>query len=68
LHNGFSDELGNEIKEWLARIIISQSTMEKFTTIRKLEKEVILDNKPIILKLELSTLDDEEDWKPFQIS
>jgi hypothetical protein len=59
LENGLYDELGYELKEWLAKIIISQTTMEKFTTIRSLEKEVMLGDKPITLKLELTTLDEE---------
>ena len=60
MENSLSDELGYELKEWLARIIISQITMEKFTTLRSLEKDVILGDKPITLKLELTTLDEKD--------
>jgi hypothetical protein len=67
LDNGLSDELEKELKEWLAGIIISQSTIEKFTTIRTIEKEVMLDNKPIILKLEW-TVRESDDLAPFQIA
>ena len=67
MYTGLSDELGNELKEWLAKIIISESTIEKFATIRRLEKEVVLDNKPIILKLEWTVLLD-DDIRPMEIS
>ena len=64
MENNMYDELGFELKEWLARIIISQSTIEKFTTIRSLEKEVILGDKPITLKLELTALDEDDCFSP----
>lgn len=67
MDNGISDELGYELKEWLAKILISQSTIEKFTTIRRLEKEIRIDDKPVILKLEWSTAD-EDDLVGFRIS
>ena len=58
--NGVSAELENELKEWLARIIISQSTIEKFTTIRAIEKEIMLDDKPITLKLEWTVRENDD--------
>jgi hypothetical protein len=60
MSTGISAELENELKEWLARIIISQSTIEKFTTIRSIEKEIMLDNKPITLKLEWNMQSDDD--------
>ena len=53
------NEFGYELKDWLARIITSQSAIERFTTIRTIEKEIIVNDKPIILKLEWSPIDDE---------